>query len=66
MTSAARIWIVGSALLIAGVVMVLVGVRTSGAEVTIALSSTGAALAASGITTVLVKLPWEESRREEI
>ena len=65
MRSAARIWIVGCALLIAGVAMILVGARSSEAEVAMALSSTGAALAASGITTVLVKLPWEESHRDE-
>lgn len=63
MSSNAKIWLVGSALLIAGIVMVVVGSRIDVAEVTIALASAGAALTASGITTVLVKLQWEDGHR---
>ncbi len=63
MSSNTRIWLLGSALLVAGIVMVVMGSRIDVAEVTVALASVGAALTASGITTVLVKLAWEDGGR---
>jgi drug/metabolite transporter (DMT)-like permease len=52
-----RIWIVGGALIVAGVVMAVVGASIDVREVQVAVPAMGAALVAGGLTTLLVRLP---------
>lgn len=56
-----RIWTIGGLLIVAGAVMAAVGASINVAEVRAALPAMGAALAAGGLTTILVRLPLKSS-----
>ena len=54
MSTTTRMWIVGSALMLAGIVMIAVGAGSSAVEVTVALPAAGAALLGGGLVAVLL------------
>lgn len=56
-----RIWTIGGLLIVAGAVMAAVGASINLAEVRAALPAMGAALAAGGLTTILVRLPLKSN-----
>lgn len=56
-----RIWTIGGLLIVAGAVMAAVGASINVAEVRAALPAMGAALAAGGLTTILVRLPLKSN-----
>lgn len=58
-----RIWTIAGALIIAGVVMAAIGASMSVPEVRAALPAMGAALTASGLTFLLVRLPLRPDQR---
>jgi uncharacterized membrane protein len=57
MSATTRTWILGTALMLAGIVMIVVGAVASAVEVTVALPATGAALLAGGLVAVLLGQP---------
>ncbi len=54
MSATTRTWIVGTALMLAGVVLIAVGAAAPAPEVTVALPATGAALLGGGLAAVLL------------
>ena len=63
MNENARIWTIGGALILAGAVMAAVGASIDVAEVRGAVPAMGAALAAGGLTCLLVRLPLQRDQR---
>jgi hypothetical protein len=59
----ARIWMIGGALILAGAVMAAIGASIGVPEVRAALPAMGAALTASGLTFLLVRLPLRPGQR---
>ena len=57
MSTTTRTWIMGTALMLAGIVMIVVGAVASAVEVTVALPAAGAALLAGGLVAVLLGQP---------
>jgi len=54
MSTTTRTWIVGTALMLAGIVMIAAGALASAPEVTVALPAAGAALLGGGLVAALL------------
>lgn len=63
MNAETRVWIVGAAVMVAGIALIVVGAVASVPELVVALPATGAGLLGAGLVAVLVKQPWESRVR---